>query len=135
MNRSMNEQLVAQRMGCAYWLVPAALGCTLLMANAGGPPVGDDGNQIDSGSFCGGEANPTFINPDTGEGRVGDADGDGIVSFGDIDCFVAALFGEELWRACRGITGGDFVRINDINRDGIVDFHDIDAFIVLMSTL
>lgn len=59
-----------------------------------------------------------------------DANCDGLVNFDDIDCFVAALIGEDTWRACGLIGDGcNFRCQNDTNGDGAVDFNDIDAFV------
>ncbi len=67
---------------------------------------------------------------------VGDANCDGLVDNGDIDCFVAALLGggdPAQWQACaEAATPGctyDFVCTNDINRDSSVDNGDIDSFV------
>lgn len=59
-----------------------------------------------------------------------DANCDGSVDFNDIDCFVAALLGEDNWLAC-GLAGEgcDYRCANDTDGNGSVDFNDIDAFV------
>jgi hypothetical protein len=61
--------------------------------------------------------------------RLGDLNCDGVVSFADIDPFVAALGGESAYAAafpgCRWLNA-------DCNGDGQVNFADIDAFVALL---
>lgn len=59
----------------------------------------------------------------------GDANCDGFVNFNDIDCFVAALIGDDTWRDCAGDAPCEYVGVNDINLDHAVNFDDIDGFI------
>jgi hypothetical protein len=59
----------------------------------------------------------------------GDSNCDGGVDFNDIDCYVAALIGEDSWNACGRDEGCDYLGVNDINGDGSVDFNDIDPFV------
>ncbi len=59
---------------------------------------------------------------------TGDSNGDGLVNFDDISCFVASLVSESAWLTC-GTTETDYVCINDINGDGRVDFDDIGGFV------
>ncbi len=86
---------------------------------------------------------PQFVNlltrPGGCDGALrGDANCDGAVDNGDIDCFVAALIDAEgdVWRNCALATNPDcvqdFLCINDANGDGAVDNGDIDAFIDLL---
>lgn len=67
---------------------------------------------------------------------LGDSNLDGSVDFGDIDCFVAALVGEDTWNGCglnHDPNPGDFKAANDINGDGTVDFSDIDPFVICLA--
>ena len=51
---------------------------------------------------------------------VGDVNQDGVIDFGDIPAFIAAL------------QAGTFQDEADCNRDGVVDFSDIPAFIAIL---
>ena len=55
--------------------------------------------------------------------RAGDVDGSGVVDYGDIDPFVAALTGGG---------GPDAVCAADANGDGVVNYDDIDPFVALI---
>ncbi len=70
-------------------------------------------------------------------GLPADADSDGVVSLADVSCFVAALVGEDAWRAC-GLTHDPadqaYLCAADVNQDGAVDFGDIDAFVACLTT-
>jgi hypothetical protein len=59
----------------------------------------------------------------------GDVNGDGRVTFADIDAFVAALAGYEAFQAT--FTAGNWFAA-DCNCDGKVDFGDIDAFVACL---
>jgi len=60
----------------------------------------------------------------------GDSNGDGLVNFDDIDCFVSALVSSDAWEAC-GTTypPSAYQCANDIDQNGSVDFDDIDPFV------
>jgi hypothetical protein len=59
----------------------------------------------------------------------GDANCDGQIDFGDIDCFVAAILGEDAWLECTGGADCDYLGATDIDQDGAVSFDDIDPFV------
>lgn len=60
----------------------------------------------------------------------GDSDCSGSIDFNDIDCFIAALTGEDAWRSCpRGGEECEWPCVNDVDGNGSVDFEDIDAFV------
>jgi hypothetical protein len=64
----------------------------------------------------------------------GDANGDGVVDFDDIDCFVAALVSQTAWETCSGLSGTTaYLCACDINDDGVVDFDDIDGFVLCLT--
>lgn len=60
----------------------------------------------------------------------GDSDGSGAVNFADIDCFVAALIGENTWLFCGTSAPPEaYLCVNDIDENGVVSFEDIDGFV------
>jgi hypothetical protein len=92
----------------------------------GGPLMGPDGKVY---YF---DTNTRFLIALQSTGPItirGDSNCDGSVDFDDIDCFVAALIGEDAWDNCGGTPGCDYSGANDINEDGSVDFDDIDGFV------
>jgi hypothetical protein len=73
------------------------------------------------------------VNPCAGT-LPGDANCDNVVSWRDIDAFVAALDGEEVWRqSVGGAASCGYLCVNDIDRDGRVDWRDIDLFLLCLS--
>ncbi len=65
--------------------------------------------------------------------RRADTNGDGIIGFDDIQCFVLAqLQGFAGWAECTVIPGDEaaFVCANDTNGDGIIGFDDINPFVL-----
>jgi hypothetical protein len=70
-----------------------------------------------------------YVSPPCAGDVRGDSNCDGGVDFNDIDCFVAALIGEESWTSCAGDVTCDYVCVNDVNQDASVDFNDIDGFV------
>jgi len=65
---------------------------------------------------------------------LGDSSCDGLVDFGDINYFVAAMQGEAVWTAAHGgWPDCDYVCANDVNEDGLVDFGDINPFVDLLT--
>ncbi len=60
----------------------------------------------------------------------GDANGDDVIDFRDIDCFVSALVGEAAWLGCvAGLDAATYLCANDCNCNGGVDPDDIDCFV------
>lgn len=91
--------------GYTYRVRPVVSGAAALLCDLGlatNPAVADDGNLY---SFT-----------VTG-GCVGDADGNGVVAFGDISAVLSA------W----GTSGGQCLSTVDVNGDGVVNFGDITA--------
>jgi hypothetical protein len=62
----------------------------------------------------------------------GDSNCDGVVSYADINPFVAALTSESAWQA-HANPGCGYVCANDVNRDGVVSYADINPFVRLLS--
>ncbi len=83
---------------------------------------------------------PSLRSPDFGSGNYrncpvcleGDSNGDGLVDFNDIDCYVAALVGEATWQTCSSAPDADYLCRNDINDDGAVNFDDIDGMVACL---
>ena len=71
-----------------------------------------------------------LVEADPQAAQTGDANGDGIVDFGDIEPFVEGLFDVEAWKA--NYPGLDPNCRLDINGDGNVDFGDIEPFVDLL---
>jgi glucose/arabinose dehydrogenase len=72
----------------------------------------------------------------SGTPAVGDANGDGLLNFDDINCFVAAVISYEAWRSCTSPSVNQsytsFLCRNDMDRDGDVDFDDITGFVLAL---
>jgi len=85
--------------------------------------VGYDLVLIGAASVCGGF-------------RHGDVNCDGVLGFGDINPFVAALSGGEAAWAASGIQSDDctFACVSDVNGDDAVDFADINPFVLLLTS-
>jgi hypothetical protein len=62
---------------------------------------------------------------------LGDSNGDGLIDYADVDCFVAAIIGRGPWTECSGLSEG-YLELNDLTGDGRVDFDDIDAFLTML---
>lgn len=90
----------------------------------------------DSASFSGFDvAFECDLDPCAGSVK-GDANCDGVVDNGDVDCFVAALLSvgnPEAWRACALATNpncaADYVCTLDMNGDTLIDNGDVDGFV------
>lgn len=64
----------------------------------------------------------------------GDTNCDGVVDFGDINSFVAALNGSDAWKdAVAPPALCTYLCVNDINRDGTVSFADINPFVACLT--
>ncbi len=64
----------------------------------------------------------------------GDSNGDGEVTFGDVDYFVAALIAESSWRDMFAAEPPCRFANNDCNADDAVDFDDVDPFVGALAT-
>ncbi len=71
----------------------------------------------------------------SGTPAVGDSNGDGLINFDDISCFVTAVVGYGTWTPCTSAADTSFTNFlcrNDIDRDGDCDFDDIDDFVAAL---
>ncbi len=103
------------------------------------PDCNGNGLPDDYDIACGSSADDNGNGvPDECECRTGDANCDGVVDNGDIDCFVAALLDSSgaAWQACALATNPactySYTCTNDLNRDGVVDNGDIDPFVACL---
>ncbi len=63
-------------------------------------------------------------------GGIGDSNGDGLINFDDISCFVSALVAQSAWETCGTVfSPKSYLCANDVNCDGVVNFDDISRFV------
>jgi hypothetical protein len=63
------------------------------------------------------------------DAKPGDSNCDGVISFEDVDAFIAALVDEKFWKLFTYQPFCTYLKANDLNGDGLVSFEDVDLFI------
>ncbi len=87
---------------------------------------------VNTTSIVDGAGYESYLSRYGSPGSPGDSNSDDAVDFADIDCFVAALVDERVWRTCsdrHDAASQAFGCANDINQDGSINADDIDGFI------
>ncbi len=117
----------------------SADGATMLLYQFNDPPTNSHATDSSGRNRHGllgfgiapGETRPDFVPlpPGTFQLRPGDANCDGEINVADINCFVAALAGEQLWDDCGHAAGCQFVCQNDLDGNGAVGVGDINGFV------
>lgn len=100
------------------------------LAEGGCDRLSAEACKLSGGDYAGnGTTCETERCPPCGKLLRGDSNCDDSVDFDDIDCFVAALIGENEWLRCNDGLNCSYLCANDINQDKAVDFDDIDGFV------